>query len=80
MIAQQFWLLIHYGAVHKRRGLFWLLIIILFMQIIYLLKVKVNMIHEYFYQLDIESLENYTSMIIHVGVILLSTNKLGWDV
>ena len=51
-----------------------------FVQIIYLLKVYVNMIHEYFYQLDIESLENYTSMIIHVGVILLSTNKLGWDV
>ena len=38
------------------------------------------MIHEYFYQLDIESLENYTSMMIHVGVILLYTNKLGWDV
>ena len=51
-----------------------------FVQIIYLLKVYVNMIHEYFYQLDIESLENYTSMIIHVGVILFSTNKLGWDV
>ena len=80
MIAQQFWLLIHYGAVHKRQGLFWLLIVILFMQIICLLKVYVNMIHDSFYQLDIESLENYTSMIIHVGVILLSTNKLGWDV
>ena len=50
------------------------------MQIIYLLKVYVNMIHEYFYQLDIESLENYTSMMIRVRVILLSTNKLGWDV
>ena len=58
MIAQQFWLLIHCGAAH--------------MQIIYLLKVSVNMIHGYFYQLDIESLENYTSMIIRVLVIYYS--------